>query len=104
MDSRLFDRDPLTGITRIFHYDDATEDSTIETISDVTDIIEDNKAYYNDVDERAGWKNEFMRVASIPMPLYFKMKEEGIVGDQKAMKKWLNDPDNKYFRTRPGRI
>jgi hypothetical protein len=24
--------------------------------------------------------------------------------DQKAMAKWLNDPDNRAFRTRPGTI
>jgi hypothetical protein len=24
--------------------------------------------------------------------------------DQKKFKAWLNDPENRYFRTRPGRI
>lgn len=101
-ETRLFDRNEETGITRVWHYDDTTEESHIETISDVTELIEDNKARFNSVDERAPYKNEFHRVASIPMNLYYKLKAEGILGDQKAMKKWLNNPDNRLFRVRPG--
>jgi len=44
------------------------------------------------------------KVASIPMNIYFDLKQRGILNDQKKMKQWLNDPDNKYFRTRPGLV
>jgi len=32
------------------------------------------------------------------------MKAEGKIDDQEYMKKWLNDSDNKFFRTRPGQV
>lgn len=103
-ETRLFDTNEETQTQRLFHYDDVTEESTIETIADVTDIVEANKALFNNVDERAPYSNEFHRVASIPMSLYFQLKEQGIVGDPKRMKAWLNDPENRFFRTRPGKV
>lgn len=103
-ESRLFDRDEELGVTRVFHYDDNDNEGgfTIETESDVTQIVEENKADFNGTDERANWKKELHRVASIPMGLFLQMKAQGITTDQKAMKKWLNDSDNRFFRTRPG--
>jgi hypothetical protein len=69
----------------------------------VTAIIEENKQEYAQVDERARW-GEWSRVASIPMSIYFQLKAEGKLDDQEYMKKWLNDSDNQYFRTRAGKV
>jgi hypothetical protein len=44
------------------------------------------------------------RVASIPLTVYYDLKQKGILDDQTAMKKWLNDPDNELFRTRKGKV
>jgi len=33
-----------------------------------------------------------------------KWKSEGKLDDQAFLKKWLNDPDNRLFRTRPGEV
>jgi hypothetical protein len=38
------------------------------------------------------------------MALYYQMKAEGKLEDQAYMKRWLNDPDNRAFRTRPGEV
>jgi hypothetical protein len=38
------------------------------------------------------------------MSIYFQLKAEGKLDDQEYMKKWLNDADNKYFRTRAGEV
>jgi hypothetical protein len=43
-------------------------------------------------------------VASIPESIYFKLKAEGKLDDPVYMKKWLNDPDNRFFRVRPGQV
>ena len=46
-------------------------------------------------------------VASIPTNIWTKwMKETNgeIQRDHNLMKKYLNDPDNKYFRTTPTRV
>ena len=103
MSKKLFDYDPETGTTKWWHYDADKDEATIETVFEVGDIIEANKAQFNSTDERAKW-GEWNRVASIPMTLFYRLKQQGILDDQAAMKRWLNDPDNRLFRTRPGRV
>lgn len=77
---------------------------TIQTTQVVDEIAEENKQAFNQFDERANWKGEMHRVASIPMSIYYDLKRKGILDDPSAMKKWLNDPDNRVFRTRPGQV
>lgn len=77
---------------------------TIQTTQVVDEIAEENKQTFNQFDERANWKGEMHRVASIPMSIYYDLKRKGILDDPSAMKKWLNDPDNRVFRTRPGQV
>ena len=100
---RLFDYDPETGTTKWWHYDADKDEATIETVFEVGDLIEQNKKLYADTDERTRY-GEWSRVASIPMALFYRLKNQGIIDDPAAMKRWLNDPDNKFFRTRPGRV
>ena len=98
-----FDTNKELGITRTWHYDDAKDEATIQTQQDVTDVIEENKNEFNQIDERAKW-GEFNKVASIPLSLYYELKAMGKLDDQAYMKRWLNDPDNRHFRTRPGEV
>lgn len=102
--AKLFERDKAMGITRLFHYDDATEQFGIETLQDVTGIAEANKGVMATMDERSPWKGEMERVASIPMNIYSELVRKGIADDEKALRKWLDDPDNRVFRTRPGSL
>lgn len=102
-EKRFFSKDDEQGITRYFHYDDETGQATIQTQQDVTDVIEENKQEFAQVDERARW-GEWNKVASIPMSIYFQLKAEGKLDDQAYMKRWLNDPENRYFRTRSGQV
>jgi len=102
-EKKLFDKDDALGITRIWHYDADKDEATIETRQDVSQIIEENKQEYAQIDERARW-GEWTRVASIPLSIYYKLKAEGKLEYEAYMKRWLNDPDNKYFRTRSGEV
>lgn len=101
MDKKIFDVNPELGIKRTWHYNDEKDEATIQTQQDVTAIIEENKNEFNQVDERQRW-GEFSRVASIPLSLFYQLKNEGKLEDQAYMKRWLNDPENRHFRTRPG--
>lgn len=103
MEKKLFDTNQELGITRIWHYNDATDEATIQTQQDVTNVIEENRSDFSQVDERAPW-GELTKVASIPLSLYYQLKAEGKLDDEAYMKRWLNDPDNRYFRTRPGTV
>jgi hypothetical protein len=104
MDKQLFDVNPDKGITRTWHFNPDTEETTIQTSQDVTAVVEANKRDFAAIDNKANWQGEWHHVASIPESLYYKLKAEGKLDDQAYMKKWLNDPDNRFFRVRPGQV
>ena len=103
--------DKATGITQWFHYDEITGDMGLETEQDVTAIVEHNKALFNQVGERARYGSPLKQsvgqtlLATVPTSIHHElMKITNNGKDQKAFNKWLNDPDNRVFRTRPGRV
>jgi hypothetical protein len=100
---RIFSEDPTTGVTKYFHFDDETEMVTIETVQNVEGILEDAKRSYNSYGKRARW-GEGDRVGHIPMSVYSEWCAKGQLGDQDVIRAWLNDPANRNFRTRPGRV
>ena len=102
---RVLDSDPATGITQWFHFDDVTGDFGLETQQDVTALIESTKGAFNPVGEREPWAGDLHRIASIPMSIYYELaKISNNFKDERVVCKWLNDKDNRVFRTRPGRI
>ena len=81
----------------------------VEVKQDVTDIVEKNKQEYNQT--TTSWGNDIFdnKIASIPMTVIDSLNQKGImrgfhVLDQKKFKQWLNDPDNRFFRTKQGRV
>jgi len=81
----------------------------IETRQDVSEIIEQNKKEYNSFDERSKWSDELFgnKVASIPFTVIDELNKQGImrgfsVLDEKRFRAWLNERDNRVFRTRTG--
>lgn len=100
----LSDERPLNGIRRLFHFDDETEQVTIETQQTMDDVLAANQRVRNAHDERSNWKGDLHLVASIPLTLYYDLKRKGIIGDQAKLKRWLNTAENRIFRTRPGAV
>ncbi|UOF77912.1 hypothetical protein [Caudoviricetes sp.] len=98
---KVMDFDPVTGIRHVFNYDNNTNEVTITAEQDVDAIVEQNKQLMNEAPDRWG---EWTRVAQIPMVVLMDLQKRGILNDQKEMKKWLNDPDNRFFRTKAGTI
>ncbi|MEN6642571.1 MAG: hypothetical protein ABFE08_09005 [Armatimonadia bacterium] len=98
-----FDQDLATGTKTLFHADEENDSFVIETQQDITAILEDNQIELNEVTslDRFG---EGKRVASIPLSIYCDLQKKGIVEDQAAMRRWLNDPVNKVFRTFRGKL
>jgi hypothetical protein len=96
------------GITKTY-YADGEGGLVIETSQDVTDILERNKARYNAIDEKARWGDGLEHIGYIPVAMIKELNQKGIlrgyaVVDLKKFKAYLNDPVNRYLRTRPGRI
>lgn len=105
---RLISFDNETKISNNFTFEEDTSGKgehsfVLSREQDVTEIIKENKDLYNDSDKRDPY-GHWNKVASIPMVLYYDLKEKGILDDPKALKKWLNDPDNRAFRTREGTV
>ena len=101
MTKRLINDDAFTGVKTFYDYDAEKDEAIISKEQDVSAIIEQNKREFNAAPERFG---EWTKVGSIPLSVYYELERQGILNDQKAMAKWLNDPDNRAFRTRPGTI
>ena len=93
------------GIRTSLVFDDADGSMTVYNTGDVAGLLDRNKALQND---SALTKSKDMRhVASIPMHTLFALRKqwnaEGI--DHKVgMKRFLNDPDMRYFRTNEDKI
>jgi hypothetical protein len=87
----------------------ATDDQYVfERTQDITDIVEQNKALYNATDERERW-GEWTRYAQLPFAVIDDLNKQGImrgfaVADEKKFRAWMNDPENRHFRTRPGKV
>lgn len=91
-----------------YHYDELEDKLIIEKVQDVEPILEANKKALN---EDNNFTSEvFNHVARIPIVCIEKWcNEKGIkynefMGDTNLLKLFLNDPDNKFLRTKAGRI
>lgn len=99
---RVFEKDPLTGITRYWRHNPGDDTAYLETEQEVGDVLDLNKRAYNDAS--TGWKQDMHKVASIPLAVYYELKRQGVLDDERRLKAWLNDPDNRAFRTKQGRV
>lgn len=107
MSGRLLDHDKDSGISEYYHFDQSDGSFTIETVQDVTDLIELNKMRSNAATGRYG---DLTLVASYPLTILMQLVKENIldtnfrVQDQKAYKRWLNAPENSVWRTKRGKL
>lgn len=90
----------------IFH--DADGNYILEVRQDVSGILEKNKAEFAAIDERAKW-GDLTKIATLPLAVIDDLNKKGImrgfaVTDERRFRAFLNDPDNRFFRTRPGEV
>ena len=85
------------------------DEITLQTEQNVDALIEQNKKEYNNAETK--WSDQLFgnKVASIPFTAIDKLNKQGImkgftVLDKKRFFAFLNDPDNVYFRTKPGQL
>jgi hypothetical protein len=103
MQKRLLDVDHFLGLKEYFYYDDDTGECRVEQVQNTDFIVEQNKQRLAQSSARDKW-GEMTLVATIPMSLWADLNAKGIVKDTKEFKKWLNDPENRFFRTREGKV
>ena len=101
MSKRLITDDALTGIKTYLEYDGTDDNAVIRKEQDVTGIVESNRAAFDASPKRWG---DMTHVGRIPLTVYYELERKGILNDQDALRKWLNDPENAMWRVRPGTI
>jgi hypothetical protein len=106
--ARNLELDRHDGMVEYLHYDEDADRFAVELVSDVEPVIECNKALYADGDG-FGPSREWRRVASFP-PIIREIwtrvwgADPFAKGNEDLLKRLLNDPELRYFRTAPGRI
>ena len=106
MPRRLTDWDPIMKRRREY-VPQADGSMQVRSYYDVEDIVEANKASVANTSKNAPW-GDMVRVASIPLFLYFRFQKEGIIDpngdvtDEKRFLRLLDDPDWSKLRTRRG--
>lgn len=86
-------------------------DIAITHVEDVGDLLDHNKALATHNGKGIGRnKDEWRHLAKIPMTVWYELMRQRIVSedgrsvtDQAALRRWLNDSDNRYFRTTEGK-
>lgn len=101
MTSKLIATDNF--VTTEFHHDQAADKVVINRVQDVEPILDANKRAFNDA-TRLPQKSEFRHMARIPNVVVERLMKDGTWFDPARLERWMNDPDNKYFRTAPGRV
>jgi hypothetical protein len=98
----LVDHDPRMKRT-VWAMENGDGTTTYRTDYAVDDTIEANTAMRNAAD--AGWKGDWHKVASIPAGVFWdKLAEASKQGDDKYIQRFLNDSDNRAWRTKDGAI
>lgn len=104
---RLFSLDAATRTTEQFHFDETTGAFTIEDVQQVDDLLDLNAARRS---EQVSHRNTFRQVGSVPMNIYqywnSRWRAEGrSTREIRALwKRFLNDPDNRQFKTTDAHI
>jgi|SRR5580765_7225173 len=104
MGKRCFGMDPLTGTMHFMDYDELTDTYTLIDEADVTALLENNQRLYNDAPRR--WGEGAVHTSLHPV-MREKLKHQGIIrpdGDPEPYRRFVNDPDNRKWRTRPGKV
>lgn len=108
--SRVMDYDPVYNKTTTYWYDTLEKKEwQTETWHDLTPLVEHNKALYNATDENArmtplrdGGEMQWTRVAHVPLTIALDVLKKTANGkDRAAVSRWLKDPANRVFLTRP---
>jgi len=101
-DWRLFDYDPKLK-RQVWVMDNPDGSQTWRTDYEVDPTIDINTAQRNLA--QPGWKGDYHHVASIPLNVFHdQLAEASRQNDQQYISKWLNDSDNRAWRTKEGNL
>lgn len=70
----------------------------------VADLLDGNQAQRNEGAQMRGTQHHMLEIARMPTTLYHELRRKfgPLKHNEMAWKRWLNDPDNRLFRTWDG--
>lgn len=102
LQTRPFEHDALGNVTKWWHYDDADDEAIIEDVIDLQSVGEFNKEMAKDNTGRFG--DGMHWIGSIPMPIYWRLKTQGILDDGPRLRRWWLSDEAAPFRGRNMRL
>lgn len=98
----LFDYDVKLG-RQVWYRENDDGSTTWRTDYEARDTIDINAAQRNLAQKN--WAGDYHHVASIPLNVFYdQLAEASKQGDERYISKWLNDSDNRAWRTKEGRL
>ena len=108
MKKKLVQKDAVTGKETLAHFDESGK-IIFESSQDVSSLLSRNAAERNEYRSNSligDTQRHQQKVAEIPTALYHQLIQE--LGQPKdnptGWKKWLNEYDNRFFRTSGGTV
>ena len=104
---RLLATDAEVGNRQWYWSDPDTGEVALETEWLVDPLADACKEVYKTFDERANWKGDLHHVASIPywvIEYEWRVNKRKMLADKEYVRHWVNDPANRAFRVRPGKV
>ena len=104
---KILAHDPSRKTTSVVKFDD--DEFVVENVQEVSQILESNKSAANEFQKGSligNTQRHQRKVADIPEVLYYQLVAKfGHPKDNPTdWKRWLNDYDNRFFRTDGGKI
>ncbi len=102
----------IDGVIKTAHADGAGG-LIIQSETDLSDFIDHTKKQYNQRSGKTGWGDAPLdprnKIAELPPQIIEDLNVLGImrgyhIVDPKGLAKWLNNPENRVFRTRGGNV
>lgn len=99
----LYDYDPKMK-RQIWYIENPDGSTTWRTDYEVEPTIEINQAQRNMAQK--GWSGDYHHIASIPLNIFYDsgVAQAQTEGDDKFVSKWLNNSDNRAWRTKDGTV
>lgn len=101
-DWTLFDYDARTG-RQVWQLQNPDGSVTFRTDYPAQATVDINAAQRNMA--RKDWLGDYHQIASIPLNVFYdQLGQASREGDDKFVSRWLNDSDNRAWRTKDGRV
>jgi hypothetical protein len=103
---RLISRDPVRRVSTWLEVepDGSYLFTQVQDVRGLQSRITEEANDWNPSFRRPNTQKHETKVAEIPLVIVNRLMQQGIWGDDKKMRQWLNDPDNRSFRSGGGKV